>query len=209
MRLLVLVLLVALVPKAQAQATTPPLSRWNVGLKLGTGAGYYSDRSFDDPSTRRAHTGGLSVGYRFGLLEGRPTAQADVLLERRSARPWQPREAMNTALFVPLYLRTGQAAARVHVLLGAGPTFWLSSPSSPYGGLYAYPVEATALLGAEVRLLPLRRYETTLALTYRGGLSPSTSQGFRSIWGGINTQQDRYGWLGATLNVYFQPKAQL
>jgi hypothetical protein len=193
--------------QAQTDAGKPTISRWNVGLKLGSGLGY-SNGSRDAAQPWTAFTGGLTAGYRPGSSNFMSTLQADVLLERRPARPWQTGPAQNLTLFVPFYLRTDPAAARLHLLLGGGPTFWLRGQQVPGDQRADYAtraVEATVLVGLEVRLLPLRFCETTLGLTYRLSMTPDLLR-YRSSLGGISyTDEYKHRWLGATLNVYLHP----
>ena len=120
------------------------------------------------------------------------------------ARPWQSPGTKNSSLFVPIYLRSGLPKARLHLLLGAGSTFWLTGGQTPdnFAGRYATdPVEITGVTGAEVRLLPLgERLETTIALTYRRSFSRSLTA-YSSERNSLS-QDEFYSWLGATLNVY-------
>ena len=192
---------------AQAQTQPTAISPWNIGLKLGSGAGYYSADT-NHPWT--AYTGGLTGGYSFTLAGAALTLQADALLERRRAQPWQA-SGSNTALFLPLYLRTGLAASRVHVLLGGGPTVALSGTAVPDAQApfyFTYRTEATGLAGLEVRLLPLGSYETTLALTYRQSLTPTLVQYRHSLGGTPYQETTTHSWFGATLNVYLHPAAK-
>ncbi|WP_210513676.1 hypothetical protein [Hymenobacter terricola] len=213
MRLAFLLLLAAWPAMAQAQAPAsnlpaPATSRWSFGLKLGTGASYSSADGSGQHHPWSAYTGGLSGGYGFAAAGGFLNLQADALLERRPARPWQAFSASNAVLFVPFYLRTDRPAARVHLLLGGGPTFWLTGRAVPDNrtGVYAtHPVEATGLLGFEVRLLPFGRYETTVALAYRPSLTPALVSYGHSSGGHAFEDYDTHSWFGATLNVYFHP----
>ena len=88
---------------------------------------------------------------------------------------------------------------------------WLSGnrvPESQSAYYTARRVEATALAGLEVRLLPLRRAETTLALTYRRSLTAAQEARRYSPGGHSFAEKDYYYWLGATLNVYLHPAAR-
>jgi len=209
MRLLLLLLLSALLPgPLLAQSTPPAASPWFVGLKLGTGAGNISIQTADFVPPWTKFTGGVSLGRRLQMPGGSPALQLDALLERRGNRPWQSRDASNAQLFLPLYLRTGQPATRVHAVVGAGPSFALTSLNAPgdnADGVRVLPVEATALLGLEVRLLPLRRTEATLALTYRQGLTPAEVDNGYLRFGALQESAYYAVWLGATLNVYLHP----
>jgi len=205
MRLLLLLLVSALLPgPLLAQSTPPAASPWFVGLKLGTGAGNISSwkASFVPPWTK--FTGGVSVGCRL-KPSGGPALVMDALLERRKNRPWQSPDASNAQLFLPLYLRTGQPATRVHVLMGAGPSFALTDRQAPDSytiRVKVLPVEAAILLGLEVRLLPLRRTETTLAINYWQGVTPAVVDN-GTKFAVMTKDYDYYStWLGATLNVY-------
>lgn len=216
MRLAFLLPVLAALPSAQAQTTSQPpsapaASRWNFGLKLGAGTSYHNNGDPTQKHPLTAYTGGVSGGYSFPLTGGFFNLQADALLERRGARPWQTPAANNVVLFTPIYLRTDRPAARVHFLLGGGPTVWLSSRTVPdehtnnYG---AYQVQPIALLGFEIRLLPLSSYETSLALTYRAGLTPASVYYRSAASGGHYTEYDSNSWFGATVNVYFHPVAR-
>lgn len=193
---------------AQAQAPIPTASRWNAGLKLGTGVSRYDSDNSVGPHPWTAFTGGLTGGYTFAPAHGFLTLQADALLERREARPWQTASATNAVLFVPVYLRTDPAVARVHFLLGGGPIIWLAGRTPPADQARHYDtpaVEATALLGVEVRLRSANCPETTLALTYRRGLTPALTRHRSSSGGHRYDEEEVHYWLGATLNVYFHP----
>lgn len=182
-----------------------PANRWNIGLKGGTGMEFVSSGAVAVPPHNLSYvTAGLTGGYLLAHTEPIVTLQADVLATYRAARPWQTAGVHNGSLFVPVYLRSGLPKARLHLLLGAGPTFWLNESQTPgnFVGRYAtHPVEITGVTGVEVRLLPLsERLETTIALTYRRSFSRSitayaTDQ--RSI-----SHDEFYSWLGVTLNVY-------
>lgn len=193
---------------AQAQPAAAP--RWNVGLKLGTGASY-SSFSSGLPHPWTAYTGGLSAGYSFKAASTFFTLQADALLERRESRPWQLVSATNAVLFVPFYLRTERPAARVHLLLGGGPSYWLLGNTVPDVLALAYTsrqIEATGFAGFEVRLLPLSRYETTVALSYRRSFTLEFVHYRQSTIGSHYEESATHSWLGATLNLYFHPAAQ-
>ena len=182
---------------------------YKLGLKLGSGQGYLNSQAA--PAGVGAYTGGLSVAYRPGRATFFSTVQLDALLERRAPRPWQAPGASNLALFVPLYLRTDPDKAWFHLLVGAGPTFWLRGHHVPRDQRYTYAtraVEATLLTGLEVRVLPLGRYETTLALTYRFSLTPDLTRTRYAPSGAATHDDYRHRWLGATLNVYLRPGAR-
>ena len=206
MRLPFLLLLLSGSFAVHAQPTA--VGPWNIGLKLGTGASY-STFSAGHPHPWTAYTGGLSGGYRFKVAGAFLTLQADALVERREVRPWQLASASNSVLFVPLYLRTNRPAARLHFILGGGPTLWLNGNVVPDASRAAYvarQVEATGLAGLEVRLLPFSRYETTVALTYRAGFTPEYIHYRQSL--SLNKyyeENEIHSWLGLTLNVYFHP----
>ena len=183
----------------------PPAYRWTIGLKAGTGMEFVSAGAVAPPPHNLSYfTAGLTGGYLLARTEPIVSLQADVLATYRAARPWQSPGTHNGSLFVPVYLRSGLPKARLHLLLGAGPTFWLSGGPTPdnFAQRYAtHPVELTGLTGVEVRLLPLaERLETTLALTYRRSFSRSLTaypSEARSA-----SHDEFYSWLGATLNVY-------
>lgn len=179
---------------------------YKIGLKLGSGVGYINNT--EAPPTWTAFTGGLSVAYRPERANFFSSIQLDALLERRTARPWQPADANNLALFVPLYLRTDPDKDWFHLIVGAGPTFWLSGQAVPHDQTFSYAtrtVEATLLTGVEVRVLPLGRYETTLALTYRFSLTPDLVRTRYSPAGAATQDEYKHRWIGATLNVYLHP----
>ena len=192
-----------------AQNITPrllsPAHRWNIGLKGGTGMEFVSSGAVVVPPHNLSYfTGGITGGYLLARTEPIVSLQADVLATYRAARPWQSPGTKNSSLFVPIYLRSGLPKARLHLLLGAGPTIWLTGGQTPdnFAGRYAtHPVEITGVTGAEVRLLPLgERLETTIALTYRRSFSRSLTA-YPSERNSLS-HDEFYSWLGATLNVY-------
>ena len=209
MRYLLIFTALLLAGAGHAQNINPkllsPVNRWNVGLKGGTGMEFVSSGAVAVPPHNLSYfTFGVTGGYLLGRTEPIVTLQADVLATYRAARPWQSPGAHNGSLFVPVYLRSGLPKARLHLLLGAGPTIWLNGATPPdnFVGRYAtHPVEVTGVTGVEVRLLPLsKRLETTLALTYRRSFSRSLTSypsDQRSI-----SHDEFYSWLGVTLNVY-------
>jgi hypothetical protein len=188
-------------------ATGRPAARCKLGLKLGSGVGYINSR--EAPPTWTAYTGGLSLAYRPNRPNFFSTVQVDVLLERRTARPWQGSNTNNATLFVPVYLRTDPDNAWFHLLVGAGPTVWLAGrqvPGDQHATYATHPVEATLLTGIEVRVLPLGRLETTLAFTYRFSLTPDLVRRTTSPSGIVTTDEYKHRWLGGTLNVYLHPR---
>lgn len=202
---------------ARAQSIPPkllaPYNRWNAGLKAGTGMEFVSAGAVAVPPHNFTYvTAGATVGYLLARTEPLLSLQADVLATYRAARPWQSADSHNGSLFVPIYLRSGLPKARLHLLLGAGPTFWLSGADTPAGfrGTYAtHPVEVTGVTGVEVRVLPLAKFlETTVALTYRRSFSRSLTA-YPSDRNSMS-HDEFYSWLGATLNVYlhqpFRPR---
>ena len=182
-----------------------PTNRWNVGLKAGTGMEFVSaDAVVVPPHNLSYVTAGITGGYLLARTEPILTLQADMLVTYRAARPWQTPGSHNGSLFVPVYLRSGLPKARLHLLLGAGPTVWLNDARPPGNFMNRYathPVEVTGVTGVEIRLLPLSEHlETTIALTYRRSFSRSLTAYPREP-GGIS-HDEFYSWLGATLNVY-------
>jgi len=193
----------------QAQNIAPkllaPANRWNIGLKGGTGLEFISSGAVATPPHNLSYvTAGITGGYLLARTEPILTLQADVLATYRAARPWQTANVHNGSLFVPVYLRSGLPKARLHLLLGAGPTFWLNEAQRPDNlmGRYAtHPVEVTGVTGVEIRVLPISEYlETTLALTYRRSFSRSLTA-YPSEQNSV-AHDEFYSWLGATLNVY-------
>ena len=182
-----------------------PVNRWNIGVKGGTGLEFVSADAVAVPPHNLSYvTAGITGGYLLARTEPIVALQADVLATYRAARPWQSTDVRNGSLFVPVYVRSGLPKARLHLLLGGGPTFWLTGAQPPanFVGRYAtHPVEVTGVTGVEVRLLPLsERLETTVALTYRRSFSRSLTtypSDQRS-----SSHDEFYSWLGATLNVY-------
>lgn len=200
---------------AQAQNINPklmaPYKRYNVGLKAGTGYEFVTPDPTSPPlNTPSYYTGGVTGGYLVNLLGVAATLQADLLLTRRAASPWQTSAARNASLFVPIYVRTGTAAQRVHYLLGGGPSFWASGGTVPgrvLGRYATHPAEITSLVGVEARLLPLGLYETTVALTYRHSFSPALIEYRGPAGAPTESHAEYFSWLGATLNVYLhQPR---
>ncbi|MDO7845394.1 hypothetical protein Q5H92_03425 [Hymenobacter sp. M29] len=138
-----------------------------------------------------------------------------VTYQRATPEPvYHPQTVFQGRLFVPLYLRTGTPASVLHGLLGAGPVLALfrSAPDAAYSPRAA---ELALLLGAEVRLAPWHRYETTFGLRLRASLTPSyeysypvyytTSQGAH-----VAAESRDVGfspWLGFTLATTFYPAA--
>jgi hypothetical protein len=197
-----LVLLVGLLlpASAWAQSAAPTsFSRAYVGVKAGTGLAT-SPTEF----VAQNLTGGISGGYI--LPKARLTLQMDALLERRPTTEWDAQRA-DAFLFVPVYLHTGTPANRVHFLLGVGPTFRLTHRGQPDAGTpyTQHNTELTLLHGVEIRLMPVQRYETTLALTMRTGLTPAYSD-YRdkksTFLASTSAHEEHHVWFGATLNVY-------
>ena len=210
LRLSLSLLALAAIGTAQAQNVNPkllaPAKRFNVGLKAGTGFEYIDPNPSAPPKGAPVYyTAGPTFGYLVTVLGVTGTVQADVLLTRRAANPWDGPSEKNASLFVPVYVRTGLPARRVHYLLGAGPTVWVAGRTVPgrVTGRYAtHPFEATGFAGIEARILPLGTYETTLALTYRRSFSPSLIEYRDQPGGPAEAHAQRFSWLGVTLNVY-------
>ena len=126
---------------------------------------------------------------------------------------YRPLTLTQWRLFVPLYLRTGPPAGRVHLLAGAGPTFLLGHPD-PDAAYYPHRAEFTGLLGVEVRLMPWHRYETTLGLRVHVPLTPTYAYGYPDAYtnqGTYVTYEARRGgfarWFGFTLGTTLYPAA--
>lgn len=114
---------------------------------------------------------------------------------------------------MPLYLRTGPPAGRVHLLAGAGPTFLLGHPD-PDAAYYPHRAEFTGLLGVEVRLMPWHRYETTLGLRVHVPLTPTYAYGYPDAYTNQGTyvtyeaRRDGFArWFGFTLGTTLYPAA--
>lgn len=223
MRLLLLIALGGLTARlASAQAPAPPLaSQWGWGIRagIGQGSGQYRNGSGQDNITH-------PIEGLFGLLAtryfARPRASLNLealagvqpvyvsFLQGNVYPNYQPQTLHQWRLFLPLYLRTGTPASRLHLLAGAGPTFRPGLTSD--AAYYSHPVELTFLLGAEARLTPFRRYETTLGLRVHVPFTSAyaygyptfyTSQGIyvsTTAWQEVNTP-----WVGLTLGTTLYP----
>ena len=212
--LLTAALLLAGSVRAQVPNINPKLlpraNRWNAGVKLGTGLEFTTPEAFRQPARNLSYvTGGLTGGYLLARANFLMTLQADALLERRAARPWNGVNDRSYTLFVPVYLRTGLPKNRLHLLLGGGGTFWVDGNKVPpeFRGQFAtHPVDVTGMTGVEVRVAPAGVYETTLALTYRHSFSRSLTY-YRGATGAGPDFNEFYNWVGVTLNVYLhQPR---
>lgn len=94
------------------------------------------------------------------------------------------------------------------MLLGAGPTLWLTGVSVPENARMFYatrPIEITGLAGIEVRLLPLRRYETTVGLNCRPTFSSGLTHYRAQMVGSPVAENIGYHQFGVSLNLYFHP----
>lgn len=173
--------------------TTPPglASQWDWGVRVGLdqGAGQYGNSRRESDFAYLSATGGLLAtryfaGPRASLsleaLAGRQTIEVSY----RQAAPYPtyaPQMLHQWRLFIPWYLRTGTPASRLHLLVGTGPTLRLGAPDSE-AAYYARPAELTLLLGAEVRLAPFHRYETTYSLRAHLPLTSSYAYGYPTAY---------------------------
>ena len=207
---------------AQAPASAPA-SQWGWGIRIGVGPGStpYGDSRRDYRQTYTGAVGGLlATRYVAGLkaslgLEALAENQS-VHLDFQQATPYpnyRPLTLAQWRLFVPLYLRTGTPANRLHLLAGAGPTLPLG-PSDSDAAYYPRRAELTGLLGVEVRLTPWHRYETTLGLRVHIPLTPSYAYGYpdgytnQGVSVTYEARRDGFThWFGFTLGTTFYPAA--
>ena len=125
-----------------------------------------------------------------------------------------PQKVQQWRLFTPIFIRSSSPAKRLHLLAGAGPTFALGRPGDD-AAYYARPAELTGLVGVEVRVLPWRRYETTLGIRLLAPLTPSYSYGYPTTYsnptGTLVTSEFRKDvrsrWIGFTLSTMLYPTA--
>lgn len=207
---------------AQASGSTPA-SQWGWGIRagVGPGSGPYGDSRRD---YRQTYTGAVAGLLVTRYLAG-PSASLglETLVENQSVRvdfqqaalypSYRPLTLTQWRLFVPLYVRTGTPANRVHLLAGAGPTLRLSHPNTD-AAYYPRQAELTGLLGLEVRLLPWHRYETTLGLRFHIPLTPSYAYGYpdaytsQGVYVIHEVQRDGFAqWFGFTLGTTLYPAA--
>lgn len=204
---------------AQAQPTTP-VSQWGYGARLGLGSGtgqygdYRREHEYRYPSVE---IGLLATRY---LANVRTSLSFEAVVQRQSVYVGQLQQPSHTELlhqwrlFMPLYLRTGTPASLLHLLVGAGPTLRLGQPdtSVPY---YPYRAELKLLLGAELRLAPWHRYETTLGFRFQVPLTPSYAYGYltsytsQGVYVTHESRRDAYNsWFGLTLGTTLYPAAR-
>lgn len=207
---------------AQASSSTPA-SQWGWGIRVGVGPGSspYGDSRRDYRHSYNGAVGGLHVTRYFAGPKA--SLGLEALVENESVRVdfqqatpypnYRPLTLAQWRLFVPLYLRTGSPANRLHLLAGAGPTLQLGR-SDTDAAYYPRRAELTGLLGIEVRLTPWHRYETTLGLRVHVPLTPSYAYGYpdgytnQGVYVIHEFQRDGYThWFGFTLGTTLYPAA--
>ena len=205
---------------AQGPANTT-VSQWGWGICVGVGPGsspYGNNRRDYSRNFTGAVAGLHAIRYQAGIRAGLGfealVANQSVRVDFQQAAPYptfRPQTLTQWRLFMPLYLRTGAPASRAHLLVGAGPTFRLGSPVSN-AAYYPHLAEFTLLLGAEVRLLPWHRHETTLGLRFHAPLTPSYEYGYPSTYVARGTnvtaesrKQDFTRWFGLVLTTTLYP----
>ncbi|GAA3981311.1 hypothetical protein [Hymenobacter antarcticus] len=209
---------------AGAQApTSAPASQWGWGIRIGVGPGStpYGNGRHD---YRQTYTGAMASLLATRYFAGPKASLAlEALAENQSVRVdyqqsspspnFRPQTLTQWRLFVPICLRTGAPNSRAHLLVGAGPTLRLGSPTSD-AAYYPRRAELTLLLGAEVRLLPWHRYETTLGLRVHAPLTPSYDYGYPVAYTNQGTyleaENRREGftrWFGLVLATTIYPAA--
>ena len=210
--------------RAQGPASTT-VSQWGWGIRVGVGPGSsrYGNSRGDYSNNFTGAVGGLhasryQTGLRASLGLEALVANQSVRVDFQQAAPYpafRPQTLTQWRLFVPVYLRTGAPTSRAHLLVGAGPTFRLGSPVSN-AAYYPRPAELTLLLGAEVRLLPWHRYETTLGLRFHAPLTPSYEYGYPSAYAAQGTnvtvesrKQGFTRWFGLVLATTFYPAGSM
>ena len=178
----------------------------------------------DEPDTLDTHYGstpgwyaGLSAGFGpYGVKVGRTflmpsgyfSVQASVLVGRLWDERFSYALGQNAGLFVPVQLRTGGPATRVHALLGGGAVWWIKGREATrqaYGTRAAPPLIAMLAPGVEARLLPLSRYEITLSAMYYVQLTPAGARGIRPLGSPPYTNANELaGKWSIALNVYLR-----
>ena len=227
MRNTLLTATLALLVAGAARGQSPPpglASRWGWGVRvgLGQGSGQHGDSRHEYDFAYPSATGGFLAtryfaGPRLSLgleaLAGRQTVE--VSYQQAPSYPAYAQQTLHQwRLFVPFYLRTGTPVSRLHLLVGTGPTLRLGILNAD-AAYYARPVELTLLLGAEVRLAPFHRCETTLGLRAHLPITPSYAYGYPTAYA---TPQGAYivsegrkdvraSWVGFTLGTTLYPAA--
>jgi hypothetical protein len=212
--------------KATAQnATAAPASQWGWGIRAGLGqaTSQHGDarREFDETSA--APLLGLVATRYFAKplvslgAEAVLTATSIIVDYQQSAAScptYQRQTLQQWRLFTPVYLRTSSPAKVFHLLAGVGPDFTLGQPGDR-AAYYARPVVFTGMVGAEVRVLPWHRYETTLGVRLQVPFTPSYFYGAPASYtnpsGVLVTHESRKDvssrWLGLTLSTMLYPAA--
>ena len=207
---------------AQASATAPA-SQWGWGIRIGIGPGStpYGDSRHDYRQTYTGAVGGLLATRYFAGPKA--SLGLETLVENQTVRvdfqqatpypSYRPLTLAQWRLFVPLYLRIGTPANRLHLLAGAGPTLRLGR-SDTDAAYYPRRAELTGLLGIEVRLTPWHRYETTLGLRVHVPLTPSYAYGYpeaytnQGVYVVHEVRRDGFTrWFGFTLGTTLYPAA--
>ncbi len=215
-----------LLSRAAAQSPAPALvSQWGWGLRVGLGASSsrYQNGSGQDSDYRGLATA-MGLGASRYLAGPRLSVALDALLESQEVYIgfrqgplypiYSPQVLTQWRLFVPLYLRTGTPAGRLHLLAGIGPTLALGRPGLQ-PAYYPRGAELTLLLGAEVRVAPWNWHETTLGVRLHAPLTPSYAYGYPASYTsqGVNVTNEtrwdvRSPWLGFTLSTTLYPAAR-
>jgi hypothetical protein len=201
-------LLAAYLAQAQTDSSAPPaFSQWSVGLRAGTGLNPLAETS-DGAFT--AVTGGLTGSYNDAVR--RCSIQLGAWLEDEQLNPHRVGITHNALLVLPLLVRTGTPASRVHFLLGGGLSVHLTehSVTELYPSNFRYRRTAGCLLtGLEVRVSPTQKQEATVALTLRAPLGDSIERSnYSTRIPGSYLDKVFAGWLGLTLNVYLPKPAR-
>ena len=219
----VLARLLAAGPAGAQVSVSAPASQWGWGIRLGVspGSSPYGDSRHDNRQTYTGAVGGLLVTRYFAGPKASLVLEA--LVENQSVRVnfqqaapypnYRPLTLAQWRPFVPLYLRIGTPANRVHLVAGAGPTLPLGR-SDTDAAYYPRQAELTGLLGIEVRLLPWYRYETTLGLRVHVPLTPSYAYGYpdaytnQGVYVVHEVQRDGFThWFGFMLGTTLYPAA--
>lgn len=210
---------------ALAQSATPALaSQWGWGARVGLGfaSGQYRDGSGRaNDFSNNGFLGGLAAtryltGPRVSLGLEAVVENPSIYVGFRQGAPsptYSPQTLAQWRLFVPLFLRTGTPANRLHLLAGGGPTFRLGHPDSD-AAYYSQPAEITLVVGAEVRLAPWHRYETTIGFRLHTPITPSYAYGYPQAYTNQGSyvaheaRQDVYSrWIGFTFGTMLYPAA--
>ena len=215
---------------ALAQTTAAaPVSQWGWGLRMGVGSAtsqHGSARREYDETSAAPMVGLVATRYFASRLVSLGMeallTRTNIIVEYRKQDIFSPSLVYHPPqtlhqwrLFTPIFIRTSSPAKLFHLLAGAGPTFALGHPGDN-AAYYARRAELTGVVGVEVRVLPWRRYETTLGVRIHAPLTPSYSYGvpdsYTNPTGGAQVpyepRKDVYSrWLGFTLSTTLYPAA--